>query len=121
MQSKGRTFRQLLQDEPYLFTGGIYSPLDAQIAESAANAIHARLLTVSGLQSADGGRAQLHELPVCGPLERLRRVRRGLRLPAVGPERWVVRTVDGRELVSGAVIDGARLAGGAASLVRVSI
>ena len=35
MQSKGRTFRQLLQDEPYLFTGGIYSPLDAQIAESA--------------------------------------------------------------------------------------
>ena len=35
MQSKGRTFRQLLRDEPYLFTGGIYSPLDAQIAESA--------------------------------------------------------------------------------------
>jgi len=35
VQSKGRTFRQLLQDEPYLFTGGIYSPLDAQIAESA--------------------------------------------------------------------------------------
>ena len=35
MQSKGKTFRQLLRDEPYLFTGGIYSPLDAQIAESA--------------------------------------------------------------------------------------
>jgi isocitrate lyase len=33
MQSKGRAFRQLLQDEEYLFTGGIYSPLDAQIAE----------------------------------------------------------------------------------------
>jgi len=35
VQSKGRTFRQMLRDEPYLFTGGIYSPLDAQIAESA--------------------------------------------------------------------------------------
>ena len=35
MESKGRKFRQLLQDEPYLYTGGIYSPLDAQIAESA--------------------------------------------------------------------------------------
>src|SRR5215510_10933312 len=35
MDSKGKVFRQLLRDEPYLFTGGIYSPLDAQIAESA--------------------------------------------------------------------------------------
>src|SRR5712691_7853023 len=35
MESKGKTFRRLLKDEPYLFTGGIYSPLDAQIAESA--------------------------------------------------------------------------------------
>jgi len=35
MESAGRRFRQLLQDEPYLFTGGIYSPLDAQIAERA--------------------------------------------------------------------------------------
>jgi isocitrate lyase len=35
MESKGKAFRQLLHDEPYLFTGGIYSPLDAQIAESA--------------------------------------------------------------------------------------
>src|SRR5438034_10316575 len=35
MDSKGKAFRQLLRDEPYLFTGGIYSPLDAQIAESA--------------------------------------------------------------------------------------
>ena len=35
MESKGKTFRRLLQDEPYLFTGGIYSPLDAQIAEQA--------------------------------------------------------------------------------------
>src|SRR5712691_5847535 len=35
MESKGTIFRQLLQDEPYLFTGGIYSPLDAQIAERA--------------------------------------------------------------------------------------
>src|SRR5918911_70707 len=29
----GRKFRALLQDEEYLFTGGVYSPLDAQIAE----------------------------------------------------------------------------------------
>jgi len=35
MESRGKTFRRLLQDEPYLFTGGIYSPLDAQIAEQA--------------------------------------------------------------------------------------
>src|SRR6202162_265289 len=35
MESKGKAFRQLLRDELYLFTGGIYSPLDAQIAESA--------------------------------------------------------------------------------------
>ena len=35
MESKGKAFRRLLQDEPYLFTGGIYSPLDAQIAEQA--------------------------------------------------------------------------------------
>src|SRR5881296_1154605 len=35
MESMGKKLRQLLQDEPYLFTGGIYSPLDAQIAESA--------------------------------------------------------------------------------------
>src|SRR6266545_7502016 len=35
MESKGKTFRRLLQDEPYLFTGGIYSLLDAQIAEQA--------------------------------------------------------------------------------------
>ncbi|HLC43267.1 MAG TPA: isocitrate lyase/phosphoenolpyruvate mutase family protein [Methylomirabilota bacterium] len=35
MEHTGRKFRQLLKDEPYLFTGGIYSPLDAQIAERA--------------------------------------------------------------------------------------
>ena len=35
MESKGKAFRHLLRDEPYLFTGGVYSPLDAQIAESA--------------------------------------------------------------------------------------
>jgi isocitrate lyase len=29
----GRKFRQLLADESYVFTGGVYSPLDAQIAE----------------------------------------------------------------------------------------
>jgi 2-methylisocitrate lyase-like PEP mutase family enzyme len=29
----GRRFRQLLQDEDYVFTGGVYSPLDAQIAQ----------------------------------------------------------------------------------------
>src|SRR5262245_167652 len=33
MTTPGRAFRQLLQSEPYVFTGGIYSPLDAQIAE----------------------------------------------------------------------------------------
>jgi isocitrate lyase len=33
MDSMGRTFRALLKREPYLFTGGVYSPLDAQIAE----------------------------------------------------------------------------------------
>jgi isocitrate lyase len=33
MDNMGRRFRQLLRDEPYLFTGGVYSPLDAQIAE----------------------------------------------------------------------------------------
>jgi isocitrate lyase len=35
MTSAGTAFRDLLRDEPYLFTGGIYSPLDAQIAERA--------------------------------------------------------------------------------------
>src|SRR2546428_147456 len=35
MERRGTIFRQLLGDEPYLYTGGIYSPLDAQIAESA--------------------------------------------------------------------------------------
>jgi len=33
MESMGRKFRRLLEDEPYVFTGGIYQPLDAQIAE----------------------------------------------------------------------------------------
>jgi len=32
-ESMGRKFRRLLEDEPYLFTGGVYQPLDAQIAE----------------------------------------------------------------------------------------
>jgi isocitrate lyase len=35
VESKGRKFRRLLKDEPYLFTGGVWSPLDAQIAERA--------------------------------------------------------------------------------------
>jgi isocitrate lyase len=35
MESQGKAFRQLLRDEPYVFTGGVYSPLDAQIAERA--------------------------------------------------------------------------------------
>jgi isocitrate lyase len=35
VRSQGRRFRQLLRDEPYLFTGGVWSPLDAQIAERA--------------------------------------------------------------------------------------
>ncbi len=33
MENMGRTFRQLLQAEPYLFTGGVYDPLGAQLAE----------------------------------------------------------------------------------------
>ena len=33
VESTGRRFRRLLKDEAYLFTGGVYSPLDAQIAE----------------------------------------------------------------------------------------
>jgi isocitrate/methylisocitrate lyase len=33
MDNPGKTFRELLRTEPYLFTGGVYSPLDAQIAE----------------------------------------------------------------------------------------
>src|SRR5204862_4467684 len=33
LESKGRTFRNLINDEPHVFTGGVYSPLDAQIAE----------------------------------------------------------------------------------------
>ncbi len=33
MENMGRKFRQLLAEEPYVFTGGVYSPLDAQIAE----------------------------------------------------------------------------------------
>jgi isocitrate lyase len=33
MRNPGKTFRDLLHTEPYLFTGGVYSPLDAQIAE----------------------------------------------------------------------------------------
>src|SRR2546425_8323504 len=33
IESKGKAFRRLLNDEAYVFTGGVYSPLDAQIAE----------------------------------------------------------------------------------------
>jgi len=33
MESKGAAFRRLLAQEPHVFTGGVYSPLDAQIAE----------------------------------------------------------------------------------------
>jgi isocitrate lyase len=33
MANQGRRFRTLLRDAPYVFTGGVYSPLDAQIAE----------------------------------------------------------------------------------------
>ena len=33
MANMGRKFRDLLSEEAYLFTGGVYSPLDAQIAE----------------------------------------------------------------------------------------
>jgi isocitrate lyase len=35
MESQGKAFRDLIREEPYVFTGGIYSPLDAQIAERA--------------------------------------------------------------------------------------
>ena len=33
MESTGKRFRQLLRDKPYCFTAGVYSALDAQIAE----------------------------------------------------------------------------------------
>ncbi len=33
MENMGRRFRQLLATEPYLFTGGVYDPLGAQLAE----------------------------------------------------------------------------------------
>jgi isocitrate lyase len=33
MENMGRRFRQLLRDDEYVFTGGVYSPLDAQIGE----------------------------------------------------------------------------------------
>lgn len=33
MQGAGQRFRQLLRDNPYLFTAGVYSALDAQIVE----------------------------------------------------------------------------------------
>jgi len=33
VESMGRKFRQLLRDEDYIFTAGVYSPLDAQISE----------------------------------------------------------------------------------------
>jgi isocitrate lyase len=33
VQSMGRKFRELLETEAYVYTGGVYSPLDAQIAE----------------------------------------------------------------------------------------
>jgi isocitrate/methylisocitrate lyase len=33
VESMGRKFRELLAREPYVFTGGVYSPLDALIAE----------------------------------------------------------------------------------------
>src|SRR5919206_3242079 len=33
MESKGAAFRRLLKQEPHVFTGGVYSPLDAQISE----------------------------------------------------------------------------------------
>ncbi len=41
MDSTGARFRRLLTEQPYVFTGGIYSPLDAQIAErTGAKAIY---------------------------------------------------------------------------------
>jgi isocitrate lyase len=33
MENMGTRFREALRTEPYLFTGGVYSPLDAQIAQ----------------------------------------------------------------------------------------
>ena len=34
-RNQGRVFRELLRSEPHIYTGGVYSPLDAQIAERA--------------------------------------------------------------------------------------
>src|SRR5712692_8214552 len=33
MENTGRKCRELLRTEPYLFTGGVYDPLGAQLAE----------------------------------------------------------------------------------------
>src|SRR5207253_9674987 len=33
VKTMGRSFREILKREPYLFTGGVYDPLGAQIAE----------------------------------------------------------------------------------------
>lgn len=35
MHSTGKRFRQLLRDEPYLFTAAVYPALDAQIGARA--------------------------------------------------------------------------------------
>jgi isocitrate lyase len=33
MESMGRRFRELVREEPYVFTAGVYTPLDAQLGE----------------------------------------------------------------------------------------
>jgi len=47
IESKGKAFRRLLKDEPYVFTGGVYSPLDAQIAEK----VGIKAIYLSGIRS----------------------------------------------------------------------
>ena len=55
--SKGAEFRKLLNDEPYLYTSGIYSPIQARISES----VGLKCVYMSGYSCALGylGRADL--------------------------------------------------------------
>ena len=59
MHNPGKSFRDLLRTEPYLFTGGVYSPLDAQIAERVGHEVHLPQRLLDG----HGQRLARHGLP----------------------------------------------------------
>ena len=64
MESKGKTFRRLLAEEPYLFTGGIYSPLDAPIAEQAGQQAAPHAIQPRWLNANSTSVPQRHRLPI---------------------------------------------------------